>query len=344
MNIYLLFACMIFLPVIAGTGILRVLYPRQKVNIADALITGWMFVIGAAEVAHLSALFLSWNFSRAAKAAVMLFLSFTFLCGMVCFSCREKKQKERKRRVLSGLTKQYEEKIIPLSVGCVLLVVIVVIFQVVTITSQDSIYRAGDMTTETVESFLREDAVYAVNPLTGRAYEEGVPLRIQILGLPTLYGILGSCFGVDTVTLVEKCIPLFVLLLSYCAFHLIACALFDGEKEWEKRLIFMTFVALLFCAGDYAWGMDGFGLLHCGFRGVVFRNLVLVPYAFSLALRRKRCLMLFVLAAEACITWTFYGMGVCVVIFSGMALAEALYSRRKKTLSVGKEGSFLCGK
>ena len=79
----------------------------------------------------------------------------------------------------------------------------------------------------------------------------------------------------------------------------------------------MLFVAAVFCVGDYMYGMDGFGILYSGFRGVTIRNVVLLPYTFAAVLRRNWKLAALCVLGEACIVWTFYGMGTCLLAVSG---------------------------
>jgi hypothetical protein len=86
----------------------------------------------------------------------------------------------------------------------------------------------------------------------------------------------------------------------------------------------------VFCVGDYLYGMDGFGLLHCGFRGVTIRSTVLVPYVFGLAMRRKWKAAVLGIVAEACIVWTLYGMGVCLLVVLGMAAVRIWQKGRIK--------------
>lgn len=322
MNICLLFACMTVLPVIVGGGVLGVLYRGQarQFYMADRLIIGWLVVIGLAEAAHLTAVFLGWSLSKIVGLWTVAVLLSACVCGVIFFLSG--------KRTKAFKTKPGQE-ITPFRFAMGLVFVLLVIWQIMTIVSQDSVYRTGDMTVESVESFIRADSVHAINPLTGRAYEVGIPLRIRILGLPTLYSGLCSLFNLSGMELVWKYIPLMMLLLSYSAFWLIGNALFDGKKEGDKRLIFMVFTALVFCAGDYAYGMDGFGLLHCGFLGVTIRNMVFVPYSFALALRHKWRPAVLLVLAEACITWTLYGMGVCLVVLLGMACVRV--ARLRKT-------------
>lgn len=326
MNIFLLFACMMIVPLIAGRGVLGVIYYRQpiKFHMADDYIVGWLVTIGLAQAAHLAAAFLGWSISRVAvgwAAAMLGAVVPGVLLGV--FLGRKKNPKSFTKR----------EETTPLQVGLFIFFVLLMVWQIVTITSQESVYRTGDMTLETVESFLYTDGVYTVNPLTGRAYEAGIPLRIRILSLPTLYAMLCQIFKVESLHLVWRYIPVVVLLLSYGAFWLIGTTLLEGDKKREKRLLFMIMVAMVFCVGDYAYGMDGFGLLHCGFQGVTIRNTVLVPYAFSLALRQRWRPAVLLMLAEACIAWTFYGLGVCLVVFAGMALVHRWKSQKTAGLN-----------
>ena len=77
-------------------------------------------------------------------------------------------------------------------------------------------------------------------------------------------------------------------------------------------------------AGNYMYGMDGFGVLSCGYRGVTIRNDVLVPWLLSLCLRKRWGAAILCVLAEACIVWTFYGFGVCAAVTAGMAAAGFL--------------------
>ena len=141
-------------------------------------------------------------------------------------------------------------------------------------------FRNGDMTVETVGSFLVHDGAYRVNPLTGNPYTAGIPLRLEILGLPTLYSMICDLTGAEPVVLVQRVVPVCVLVLSYVAFATLGRVFFDGKPR--ERALFLTLVALLIWAGTYMYGMDGFNLLCCGARGVTIRNLVLLPWLFSL--------------------------------------------------------------
>lgn len=358
MSTLLLLVCLALGLVLIGTGTLGVLYGRQadKLYMADRLIVGLMTVVGMAEIAHLAAVFLEYSFTDAVRfflveMAVVVSAALA-ICLWKYFDGRKRDGEKTGRRSkvgrrsrtgsrlrIGGRSKWSGADFTPYFALITMVFVLLVIYQIVTVSSGNNVWRSGDMTVETVESFLEADGVYRVNPLTGQAYELGIPLRIQILCLPTLYGILCRILGLQAVELVWKLIPLLVLLLSYLAFWTLAKALFAEEKDREKRILFMVFVAAVFCVGDYLYGMDGFGLLHCGYRGVTVRNVILMPYTFGLALRHKWKPVLLCILAEACLVWTLYGMGTCLLAVLGMGALRVWQKRRGKDFrDAGEEG------
>ena len=348
-----------------------------KLYTADKLIVGLLAVVGMAEAAHLAAVFLGRSFSDTVglfvAEVVVLGLAALGVCLWMRFGGRVQDSagrvggqgrsrgghggsyggqgrsrgghggsyggQGRSRGGHGGSYRGYHgSDLTPFVAGLALVFILLVIYQTVTITSGNSVFRDGDMTVETVESFLATDGVYLVNPLTGQSYETGVPLRIRILCLPTLYGILCRIFGLGTAELVWKLVPLLVLFMSYMAFWTLAKALFGEDKDKGKRVLFIALVAALFCVGDYMYGMDGFGLLHCGYRGVTIRGGILLPYTFGLALRHKWRLVFFCVLAEACIVWTLYGMGACLLAALGMGAVRVWQKRHGRNLHEAGEG------
>lgn len=352
MSTLLILVCLILGLVLIGSGTLGVLYGRQadKLYIADRMIAGLITVVGMAEIAHLAAVFLECSFTDTVRLFLVemavVMLAALAICLWKYFEGRKRDSGNTGRRSrtgsrlkVGGSSKWTGADFTPYIALITMVFVLLVVYQIVTVSSGDNVWRLGDMTVETVESFLEADGIYRVNPLTGQAYELGIPLRIQILCLPTLYGIFCRILGLQAVELVWKLMPLLVLLLSYLAFWTLAKALFVEERDREKRLLFMVFVAAVFCVGDYLYGMDGFGLLHCGYRGVTIRNVILMPYTFGLTLRHKWKPVLLCILAEACIAWTLYGMGTCLVAALGMGILRVWQKRRGKAFRDAGEGA-----
>ena len=116
--------------------------------------------------------------------------------------------------------------------------------------------------------------------------------------------------------MVWKVVPLLTLLGCYMAYYTVSKALF--EEDVQKRWIFMIMVAVILWLADSMYGLDGFGVQYAGFQGVSIRMAILVPYTVGLVLRRKWLLVALCVVVEACIVWTFYGMGVCLLVAVGM--------------------------
>ena len=312
-------------PYLIGMGALRVLYrgqARHEMTHADGILTGGLICIGLAEAAHLGAVVLGWSFSRCVllfEVAVggMAFLAGGVLIAGLLLERRQSANREQKGGKWTAL-KGKCSACLPIGMFALL-----VVGQLVMILKGQAVYMDGDLTLETVASFLDSDALYAVNPMTGRPYTLGIPSRLKILCLPSLYGALCSMFGLETSTLVINMVPVIVLLGCYLAYYTLAKYFFPHDI-W-KRCVFLAITALLVGAGDYLYGMDGFGLLHSGFRGVAIRSAVLLPYLFGLLLRKKYKLVLLCILAEACILWTFYGMGACVAVAVGMLAVKGVY-------------------
>ncbi len=331
---------MIGMPVLQiwlGTGVLGLLYGGQsrKLYMADRLLVGFMAEIGLAELSHLAGAVLGRSFADVCRLFGMGVVVLSILSMGVWLWTR------RNERAGGGNWRRKHvgrsDDVTPFVAGLFLVFCLMVIYQIMVIVDGDFLYRTGDMTVETVESFLEEDGVYRINPLTGNAYTGGVPLRIRILCLPTLYGILCRLFQMSATELVWKLIPLHVLLMSYLAYVVITRTLFARKKDGTDRLLFMTLIAAVFCVGNYLYGMDGFNLLYCGFRGVAIRNAVLLPYVFGLALRRKWRLAVFCILAELCIVWTLYGMGACLAVTLGMAAVRLWQKRRSHAIEEAGE-------
>ena len=206
-------------------------------------------------------------------------------------------------------------------------------FQLGKILLRSEIYQAQDMTLETVVTLLHTGG-YGVNPLTGRAYELGMPTRLKLLCLPTLYADLCVLFRVEPELLVWKVIPVVTLAAAYLAYSSLGRVLFPESRE--KRLWFLGLVAMVLTIGDYRYGMEGFGLLHGGFWGVTIRGAVLLPYLLSLCFRRKWILAAVAVLAECCMVWTTYGAGMGLALITAFLLvdfgAKRLMGRREAAL------------
>ncbi len=281
-------------------------------------------MIGLAAAAHLAATVFGWSFGRCAMVFAGLAGAVLAGCGAGLLVYRMRSEKRFFRREDGTSVRQacFES---PAEGWMYAVFGVMVLSQFVFICTGDTNYRQGDMTVETVGSFLATDALYQVNPMTGLPYTQGIPSRLKILCLPTLYASLSKLTGLSPMTVVWKVIPAVTLVSSYTAFTLLSFSLFPKTEEGtyrKKRACFMTIVSLLIWVGAYQAGMDGFQLLCGGWMGVTIRNLVFLPWLLSLCLRKRWLLAALCIPAEACIVWTLYGCGVCMPFLLGMGILQ----------------------
>lgn len=309
--IYLFFIVITFL---LGRGALRALYGNSKTQdftYADSIPVGIMLVIGLAEAAHMVAVILGRSFSDCVKlflgGLVVLMLA---AAAVLVWKLRREKKTLTEREAGKLKVMRQNHYFLLFVVGLVILLQLVAVF------SGSERYLAGDMTAETVNSILVTDTIYQINPMTGAPYTVGMPLRLKILCLPTLYAICCELFDMSAVSVVWTAVPACTVIGCYAAFWTVAKALF--KEDARKKYIFILFVSLILWFGSYLYGVDGFALRYSGFRGVSIRILILVPYTFGLVLRKKWKLVVLCVLAEACIVWTLYGMGVCMAVAVGM--------------------------
>lgn len=299
---------------------------------SEKLIEGSLIVIGLAEAAHLAALFLKLPLQTCAWIMAVLFI--LALVAAVCpwvirritQSKRDKEKEEAGGKRLFKLFRLYP----------VLFVIIgaLILFQLIWNYRMQVPYTAGDITVETVQTMLASDGIYTVNPMTGQAFTAGMPLRLQILVLPTLYAVLCRFTGIPAPLMCYGIIPCIVLLLSYLVYGRWAAYLFP--KEGKKQALFLLFVALVYQLGCYNGAMDGFHLFFGGYRGTAVRAGIILPYALLCTLQKKWKGVILCLLAEICVVWTFYGAGYTAAIV-GIVLGIRLVRQVSRLLRQKKK-------
>lgn len=325
----LLWICVMGFLLLAGNGILSILYRKEwkaaEFRAADALVLGAVALIGLGQAAHLCVAFAGASLDMGAALFGGLSAALIIVTIVSVFWKKEKSSRAT-RRGQAALAKAFG---LPAALFGLLTLAQVLLMRI-----SGNVYLNGDMTVETVGSFLEENGAYLVNPMTGAPYGEGIPLRLKLLCLPTLYSVLCKIFQLTPQTVVWGVIPLVTLPCCYSAFSCVGRCLFGEDRS--RRYCFLLFAAVVLWAGSYRLGMDGFGLLYCGWRGVSIRGVVLLPYLISVCLRKKWKLAVLCMMAEACIVWTFYGAGVCTLTAAGLCISKAVTDRLQKA---GKEAA-----
>lgn len=309
-----LVCAIILFPLFFGMGILTFMN-RKKVNHsvypAEAYVCGFVCCIGIFAAGHLAGVFMDRSVSFCGKIIIGL------LAVLTAFSVVSIAAGLRKKQFLSkpmgGMCRD------KMAAGGAIMFAALAAVQIYIICAGSAPQAAGDITLETVNSFLVSDGIYTVSPLTGKPYG-GPPLRYEILCLPTVYTLLCRWFNLAPDLLVNKIIPLVVMGTAFLAYSLLGSALFGREKASAgKRMWFLVIVAAVFLLCEGYVYMEGYGILHAGHLGTTWRNSILVPFALSAALKKKWWQALICILAEVCIAWTLWGLGVCLVFTAGVA-------------------------
>lgn len=302
-------------------------------RISDILIGGSLIIIGLTEVAHLAGCLLGWSFLSMTDlllAETVLFVLTVLLTSLIG---RKKKAKAVNGAAQSGSGKnEVNAGMQWILTGALAFLILI---QMLRILSGDRAWLEGDMTLETVNTFLAENAVYSVNPLTGTAYTAGMSFRLKILCLPTLYGTISRWSGMAPTDVVYRLIPCLTLGLGYFAYGKLGNAFFEGNPI--KMRTFLLMVGILFSTGAYMPGVDGFDVFYGGFRGVTIRAIVLVPYLIACLMEKKYFGAVLCILAETCIVWTLYGAGVCLLITAAWVVLRKLLPLLENKLAARRE-------
>ncbi len=316
---------------VTGAGVVRCFYGRNykaSCTPGEIFLSGLCVFVGTGEAAHLTAVFMKWSVSRMSLIWLLIIGILTVASLVLLWSCRKIKSEN------SGLLRKAEQTDTALQLLTGVLLLSVLLQIIVTVTG-DLRCDTGDMTLETVRTFLAQDKLFGANPLTGQPYEAGVPFRLKILCLPGLYSVLCTLTGLDAELLVCRIVPALVIVCSYLAYGILAKQLFS--KDRMGQILMLLVVSVLFWCGGYLDSMDGFLLLHSAYKGIAIRNAVLIPFTIAMCLQKKWKTALLAILAEACMVWTLYGLGACLLVTVTLLLVN-LWMRERT-----RRGGKACG-
>lgn len=298
----------------------------------EKLIERSIYIFGIAEALHLAGLFKHVPISSLAGIALPAWLAAVVLFAVKDMLDKKKKKKQGEETETGALEgfRRFPYR--------TLLFYLIAVLQAVWFLMLQTPEISGDITGETVQTFLTENAVYNVNPMTGSAFTQGMPARLKILGLPTFYALFCRLTGCPTVYTVYRIMPLVTFLLAYVVYGLWARFLFP--KDYKKQITFLLVIALLFQFGCYGTVSDGARLFAAGWRGETIRALILLPYALLCLMKKRKKGVLLCILAEACMVWTLYGVGLVLLMTVIVEVIRYVNNRRHMLLrqNFKKEG------
>ncbi len=330
--IVLLWLSLILIPILTGMGLLSVFYAKKQeyeITISEGFVLGSITCIGLTEVIHMIGMLGNLELVQVKALLGISVIALSCLAAVFIVTLFVK----QKGRFGIFLKKKNERTLVPF------LFLVMLLVQLLFVYCMQAMVTPGDIILETVQSFLAEEGIYRVMPLTGEVSELGLPLRYKILCLPTLYSVLCMGFHVEAQLLVGNIIPVVVLTGMYFSFYYLSGVLF-GKKSIRKRYLFLVLIAVLMFFMDRGMVSNSYSGLHSGYLGTSIRNLILVPYTLAASLDKRWWKAVLCILAEACIAWTFWGCGVCLVIFVGillLTLVEAKSSKLRRFMQIFQE-------
>lgn len=169
-------------------------------------------------------------------------------------------------------------------------------------------------------------SLMTVHPFLGTTTDASMPLRMQILGLSSFYSGLITISQQSPYMIMCKVVPVAVWVLSMLLYWAFAEKLFGEDSD--KRWLFMCMVAWIYLATSNSAGMIGQRVFYAGFSGETIRGALLIPYTVYVSWQKKWYLAVLAVLAEACLVWTTFGVGYCLLIAACMFLVHLWADRR----------------
>ena len=321
--IILAWALLLLIPFLLGLGIMTIVYRKKTecfLGLSDCYLIGMIACIGISFVVHIFGYLSDMSLRRVGVFLLVSLLGITTIGAGIGLNGLRKRKQNYLIRPNGG----------PMWKGLPLVFLSILLVQLLYVFCRKPLIVTGDITLETVQSFLAEDGIYRVLPLTGMPSESGVPFRYGILCLPTVYAVLAQGFHLEPELVVCHMVPVVMLGATYFAYERLGESLF-GVEQRKKKYWFLILVSLILFFSEGSVFLDGYSALHSGYLGSSIRNLILVPYTFSAMLDRRYWKAVLCILAELCIAWTFWGLGVCVAVTLGMLILDLL--ERKVTFA-----------
>ena len=298
----------------------------MKLDIKTLFVEFFISILGAAEAINLLALAKHMQVDKASKLFLVAFILVS-VAFVVVLTILVKKNfsffKSQVNNVKSNKT----------SVFIFICFIIMVIFQIILHYYLCKPYIAGDITGETVTTFIRSNEFHTINPLTGLPYTEGIPNRLKILCIPSLYAFISSITGISPYTLCYRLAPTFIVPVAYLVYYLYAEYLFG--KDTLKKTSFMLIISFVLFFGFIGTITETRFLMTQAWSPEAIRNTIILPFIIISLFKKKWWDVAICILAEAVLCWTLYGLGYGIVLTIAYFIVSYIYKiyRNKKEVS-----------
>ena len=287
------------------------LFTKKRADVFSSFCAGSLVILCVSFVSHLLTITRSGLISdekRLAGIIMVVLMTVSYFAFVVLTVVMGKAKEEKKKEKVSyGF---YDKLFATLAMAACLIGFIVVAFGL-------RVNSVGDETLETVMVFRKGSVMYTIDPLTGSAYTEGLPMRYKILSLPGLYAVMAEAFGTAPEVIVRNIMPAFWFVCGLCGLFALSKSLYAGtDNAVLKRSVFMLSSIVILFAADLSSYAQGFAVLSQMWTGNAIRIWVLIPFMIYLLFERKFVMAILPVLCEALICRTQYGIGICACIYA----------------------------
>ena len=196
---------------------------------------------------------------------------------------------------------------------------------------------AGDFTADSVNTLLATNTIFGYDYLTGFPLSGEPTIKMQLDGLPFLYGAMARVFHTKGISIVYDCAPIWAMSLCLMVYGLWAGALYGrGNNEELKRAIFVAGVCAVSLCGAFSAKSLFYYQTFEGFRGEPICDGIIVPFClyelFELYRNKKWQSVVYIVAAVLAamlVTTPAKGLVPCAIIITAGTLVAAGYRLRR---------------
>lgn len=288
------------------------------------LITGLWVALSCAQLAHMITLFTNGTLQTYTQLSCVLVLVGIFAYIGILLIARKKKWivSESTPKCFASVAKEYvKDNLLYITAFAVLAFISIAHFCV------NYVPELADGTYDIVLGNLQSGNIHAVHPYTGETVQYAMPLRRQIIGLPSLYSALIMILPASTYVVLCKIVPISLWCFSMLMYWMFGAKLFEKERD---RWLFIIAVALFYLVSKGGAGMPAAQLFGSGFTGEAIRSNLLMPYALYVSWHKKWLLAILAILVEMSVVWTTFGVGYCLLIVVCMFFVHLFLKWRGK--------------
>ena len=201
----------------------------------------------------------------------------------------------------------------------------------------------GDLSVETVNTITVTNNFFDYDYATGQIRESALTLKEKFNVLPLFYSYLTDVFKENASIVVFRCVPMWVLALSFMSYGLWAEMLFgNDEKKSLREALFLVGVGMINLCGTFSENSIFYYQSMKGFSSNTFCYTIIIPFTiyefYSLfSNHRIKCLVYILLAGVTALFVSSFANGLipfgissllCVLIAIGYKVRRKMRWRK----------------